>query len=112
MTLPYDSDGNFISASNADSNWAYSEITMNTNIAAYNACENPTLMAKKAFIHEVGHAFKLKHPTINPALSGHTYGSGYPYAIMNQGSPSNSKPWVSYQITQHDKDCLIAKWGA
>ena len=65
--------------------------------------------ARKAFLHEVGHALLLSHP-INGNLPGHSI-SGYPKSVMNQGYPVEHN-YISTTITDHDKSNLIAKWEA
>lgn len=70
-----------------------------------------TANARKTFLHEVGHALKLKHPEINANLSAHTVSNGRPYAIMNQGYVRSSSDAVAPDIAFHDKVCLKTKWG-
>ena len=108
-TIYMDSLGNIV---NANSNWHMVCILMNTDSSAYSGTGDPTQDAKKVFIHEVGHTLKLCHPVYSPGTSGHTYNGGYPKAIMNQGLPKSSTPWVSATIAEHDKSNLKAKWGA
>lgn len=108
LTLPYDSKGNRIGY---DDNWAYVRITMNTASSAFSAASNPTLAAKKTFLHEIGHALKLCHPIENSNYSGHTKANGIPIAIMNQGFPGTQSGATSSYITDHDRSCLKAKWG-
>lgn len=95
----------------ANSDWAYVTIYMNNDPYVYEGTNNKTKAAKKVFLHEVGHALKLSHPRKLSYYEGHIYGPGVPYAIMNQGLPVKVGEWVSYEIAQHDKDNLIAKWG-
>jgi len=109
-TIPYDADGN---QCGANDNWSICRIEMNTSDVAmnyYRSLENGIAAARKVFVHEVGHVLKLSHPKSDSSYSGHYY-SGFPYAIMNQGSPGTN-PYNSGTITNHDKSCLIAKWGA
>lgn len=105
-TVPRNSNGDIVSA---NSDWASVSIYMNTSSTAFSGASNPTTAAKKTFIHEVGHALKLSHPTCNSSLSGHVY-DGYPYSVMNQGYPNGS--YVASTITAHDKNNLKAKWGS
>lgn len=91
-----------------DSNWYMVEISMNNNTSAF-ANSNA---ARRTFIHEVGHALKLKHPSANFSLSGHTYYGGVPKAIMNSGPASSSKPWIATAIEENDEINLIGKWGS
>ncbi len=104
-TIPRDSNGNIVSM---DSNWYSVSIYMNTSAAIFN---NDVEFATKSFVHEVGHALKLKHPTSNFNLTGHTYVGGYPKSIMNQNHPVDNKPWISPVVVQHDIDNLQGKWG-
>ncbi len=109
-TIPYNSSGN---ETNFDSNWQRVVIKMNTNTAAYNGSAsgyNATDQAKKTFIHEVGHALKLKHPIMQFGLDGHNYPNGRPWAVMNEGLINGS--YIPAVISQHDRSNLIAKWGA
>lgn len=110
-TGAYDSNGNPTSDFNAD--WSKVTIYMNTSRGAYfnENCRNPQEAAKKAFLHEVGHALKLSHPFISRGLGGHTI-DGRPVAIMNQSYPGDFSGAVSPTITAHDISCLKAKWGA
>ncbi len=108
-TIPRDSSGNIVSM---DSNWYSVTINMNYNTNAYSVASNPTAFAKRTFMHEVGHCLKLAHPQFGYGISGHTI-MGYPYAVMTSGIPgSSSYPYVSANIEQHDRNNLIAKWGA
>lgn len=107
--IPYDSNGYPCSAND---NWSGCIIEINVSdsvINNYKKSSNGIAAARKAFIHEVGHALKLSHPYNSSSYSGHNY-SGYPIAIMNQGNPG-SKNYISGTITNHDKSCLTAKWG-
>lgn len=113
-TIPYYSTGEIAWKNNdydVDANWAYVEIIMNTNPAAYSGASDPSAAARMTFIHEVGHALKLSHPKQSANISGH-YINGLPIAIMNQGYPGNNNGATSGTITPHDKACLKAKWGA
>ena len=105
-TVPLDSSGKAVSA---NSNWNSIKIYMNTASSAFSDSTNA---AKKTFIHEVGHALKLAHPAKNSSLSGHNKGEkgNLPLAVMNQGFPNGDE--VSSTVTDHDKENLIAKWGA
>ena len=106
-TIPYDSSGNITGANTV---WSNVEIIMNTNMSTWGSCTNPPAAAKKSFLHEVGHVLKLAHPVRNSYYSGHTYASGYPLAIMNQGFPNGS--YIPTSIQTHDKTNLKAKWGS
>lgn len=110
LTTPYDSNGK---PCGANENWSICSIDINVSDTAldyYSSCENGIAAARKVFVHEVGHVLKLSHPEKNSYPLGHYY-SGYPNAIMNQGFPG-SKDYISGTITNHDKLCLIEKWGA
>lgn len=91
------------------------KIEMNTSENVYSNLDNLSdkqAMAKKVFVHEVGHILKLRHPWQSSkyeVYSGHDYG-GYPYAIMNMGDLWD-EPCSADEITEHDKSCLIKKWG-
>lgn len=91
-----------------DSNWYMVEISMNNDPSAF----SDSNAARRTFIHEVGHALKLKHPSANFSLSGHTYYGGLPKSVMNQGPPSSSKPWIATTVEEHDEINIIGKWGA
>lgn len=109
-TFPFD-----INHNQADPNfsWFGAKIIMNNSEEAelfYSLYDAGKLNRRKVFVHEVGHALKLKHPIQKSTVSGHTI-DGYPLAIMNQGSPYEVS-YASATITQHDKDCLKEKWGA
>ncbi len=104
LTTAYDANGNGVSA---NSNWYRVTITMNTNI--FNNTSSSSQAAAKTFIHEVGHALKLCHPAEDPNLSNHIY-NGLPRAIMNQGAPNDTN--VPTTVVLHDKQNLMAKWGA
>ncbi len=105
--LKYDSNGNIVGA---NANWASIRININNSTTGgfYDA-QNPTLAAQKTFIHEVGHALKLSHPTVNSSLSGHTYADGRPFSVMNQGFPNYA--WIASSVRDHDAANLIGKWG-
>lgn len=113
ITCLFDSNGNPVSIG---SNWAKVIIYMNTS-GIFGEASNPTEAARKTFIHEVGHALKLNHPDISIRHTGHnipyrdTIGDTYylPVAVMNQGFPDGIA--IASNISQHDKDNLIAKWG-
>lgn len=110
-TRGYDSNGNPLGDTCAD--WGKVAIYMNTSRGVYfnENCRNPQEAAKKVFLHEVGHALKLKHPFISRGLGGHTI-DGRPVAVMNQSYPGDYDGAVSPTITAHDISCLKAKWGA
>ena len=95
-----------------DNNSVYCEIYMNTwdvGLSIYRKETNGVLAARKTFLHEVGHALLLDHPAIGSQYDDHTY-SGRPYAVMNQGFLGKFD-FISGSITEHDKSCLITKWG-
>lgn len=106
-TVPYSSSGKVVGLG---SNWDYVEIFMNTDKTIFELSSNPTAAARKTFIHEVGHALKLSHPVCSIGFSEHDI-DGYPYAVMNQNYPGDKNGAVASTITNHDKSCLIAKWG-
>lgn len=106
-TVPLDASGNPV---NFTDNWYSVKIYMNTSTSAFSEASNATLAAKKTFIHEVGHALKLRHPAQNKLLSGHSYRNGKPQAVMNQDFP-NGKETAS-TVANHDRENLKAKWGA
>lgn len=120
-TIPYDASGNLIDVNvdeNLDLDWAYVRIEMKVEPSAFYDIHNGLLSsnklitnARKTFLHEVGHALKLKHPERNAKLSGHTVSNGRPYAIMNQGYVRSSSDAVAPDIAYHDKICLKTKWG-
>lgn len=99
-----------------DAHWYYVGISMNTTNSrlvtgsGLTASER-TVAAQTTILHEIGHTLKLCHPAISRQLEGHTYSDGYPLALMNTGFP-HLYECVSPNIEQHDKDNLIAKWGA
>lgn len=105
-TLFYDMDGN--PAKPYESDVVYCDIVMNTWDKGSIMYHNFPEAARKTFLHEVGHSLLLSHPVLG-GYSGHTY-AGFPLAVMNQGFPGDF-PYTSSTITQHDKSCLIAKWG-
>lgn len=98
-TLTY--NGSTIVSEN--STWTSVAIYMNSNSSVF---PNETA-GKKTFIHEVGHALKLKHPLNSVYFHGPQY-YGYPKAIMNQGIPNTAE--VASSIQQHDIENLKAKW--
>ncbi|MBO6161658.1 MAG: hypothetical protein J6O53_00205 [Eubacterium sp.] len=104
-TIPRNSSGNIVSLT---SNWYSVSINMNTYSLAYYGASDETQAAKKTFIHEVGHALKLKHPVQNSALDAHVY-DGLPWAVMNQGFPNGYN--VANIVSVHDKKNLRQKWG-
>lgn len=106
MTSVYDANGNAVSA---NSNWYRVTITMN-NGSIFNSASSPSQAAAMTFIHEVGHALKLSHPAMDSNLSNHTYEGGRPCAIMNQGFPNQT--YIPTAPVLHDKQNLMAKWGA
>lgn len=112
--LGEDKNGDGYADTDINVDWAYSIVEMNISSDAESYYENAVSrginMAKLVFTHEIGHILKLAHPAQSSSYSGHTY-DGYPKAIMNKGSLAN-EPCMSYTITDHDKSCLIAKWGA
>lgn len=110
-TLAFDSNG--IPTDDFTVNWSKVTIYINTSREAFvnGYCRNPQEAAKKTFLHEIGHALKLKHPFISNGLGGHTI-DGRPTAVMNQGYPGEYYDAVSPTITAHDISCLKAKWGA
>ena len=113
ITIPYGSDGYPLMKDGGydnDANWAYSEITMNTDSGIFNRASDPTAAARKTFVHEVGHALKLCHPKQGTNIDRHTI-NGLPKAIMNQGYPGEQNGATSGTITAHDKSCLFTKWG-
>lgn len=103
-TIPHDSNGNIVGVND---NWNSVTIYINTKSGTF----ADSTAASKTFIHEVGHALKLKHPSSSFAYSGHTYEGGLPKAIMNQGAPNSNKPWIATSIQTHDKNNITAKWG-
>lgn len=103
----YDSSHNMLE--NYDTNISYVRISINIEHPDYNKLNNPSEAAAMNFTHEVGHTLMLAHP-IREA-PGHVYWDYYPYAVMNQGFPE-TKIQVSPTPTEHDKQCLIHKWGA
>lgn len=103
----YDKNGNPVGI---NSDCAYSEITMNTHPDTYSVVGKKITSARKTFIHEIGHVLKLDHPKQSSLLEGHDI-DGRPYAVMNQGL-YYVYPDVSTTVTEHDKACLKAKWGA
>ena len=118
-TFAYDRYGN---ECGLDDDWYYSRIGMNVSEDASDQyicyCpnyEDRLAMKRKVFLHELGHALKLAHPVQNSNYSMHEYKyDGYPKAIMNEGgldSPEDRPEYVSLTIADHDKSCLIAKWG-
>ena len=114
LTLCYDKDGYLRDRyDNAayELDWSYSIIYMNTESSKY-GLYTKTRTAKMTFMHEVGHVLKLSHPAQNSSYEGHTYNGGKPLAVMNQGAPGFGDKSVAEEVAQHDKDNLIAKWGA
>ena len=108
-TVPFDIN---YDVANVDFSWFDAKIIMNTSDEAeqfYLINDAEKLHRRKVFVHGVGHVLKLKHPICRSSASGHTI-NGYPLAIMNQQSPYTNDH-VSATIAQHDKDCLIEKWG-
>lgn len=105
-TFFYDMDGN--PTNPYESDVVYSYIVMNTWDKGSVLYQQFPEAARKSFLHEVGHSLLLSHPAWGN-YSGHTYG-GFPKAVMSQGFPGDY-PFVSSTITEHDKSCLIAKWG-
>lgn len=84
-------------------------IEMNTRSIIDDVVVTPSIM-RKTFIHEIGHSLRMKHPEEDADIEGHNM-SGFPYAVMNQGIVTSTRPWVSPTITSHDIQCLRAKWG-
>lgn len=125
-TVPFDKNGkNILNRANDDAiseglneDWLYSNIEIDISPAVadyYNATyyfnmEEIRTVTKKVFAHELGHALKLAHPVQSATHSGSKSYDGYPYAIMNNGL-LDGKVCDSKTITDHDKSCLIAKWG-
>lgn len=116
-TIPYDVNGKPLSTDDGfNLDWKYVHIEMNTDPWAYSKGSTSlntsqiTTNARKTFLHEVGHALKLKHPNQNTLHADHYIG-GLPYAIMNQGYVGSKSGAVAADITSHDRYCLIGKWG-
>lgn len=114
LTQYYDAKGNPLD--NNSNKIAFVKILINTNTPRYDQYfkdndDKKRIAASMNFIHEVGHALMLAHPTQNSLLSDHTI-NGRPYAVMNKGLPNiGTLPQVSPVPTYHDKNCLIGKWG-
>ncbi|MBQ6091073.1 MAG: hypothetical protein IJL07_07425 [Lachnospiraceae bacterium] len=106
-TVGYDSYGY---SCPPDMNWTYAKIIMNNKTTIYSDSTNPINAAKKTFVHEVGHVYKLAHPEQNSSLNYHVY-NGRPYAVMNQGYPEDYI-YIAGSVAYHDETNLIAKWGA
>lgn len=111
-TKVYDSSGKPISSDwELDEDWSYVQIQMNIDESAFIGASDPYRAAKKTFIHEIGHALKLKHPEYNSTLELHNWGGGYPLSVMNQGFPG-AKGGATYEtVRYHDEINLKAKWG-
>ncbi len=115
-TQPYDKDGNPLEDEIGDnSDWWGVMIQMNIDESAYSAASKPAMTAKKTYIHEVGHALKMKHPVCDPSLDLHSYGDGYPLSVMNQGIPysyADGKGGATSEVPKyHDIINFKAKWG-
>lgn len=109
-TTYYDKNGKPFT--NKNLNIAYCAIDMNVWTEAnefYKREDTPKDVPRKVFLHEVGHALKLKHP-VEGGLSFCSDCHGFPVAVMNQGFPGDFG-YVSSTITDHDKSCLRTKWG-
>lgn len=104
-TVPRDANGNICGSND---NWYSVTIYIDIASDAFLGSNDPEGYAIKTIIHEVGHALKLAHPTINSNYTGHTY-SGRPLAIMNQGNIDYD--YVPTSVQTHDRDNLIYKWG-
>lgn len=91
---------------NEDVDWA--KITVALNVDKLK--EKDKVFAGAVVTHEVGHALKLKHPARNSNLPGHNLGDGYPRAIMY--GDVNDIGVFALRVEKHDRECLIAKWGA
>lgn len=105
LTQFFDSNGNQVSH---DEKCDHARILINVNHPDYSRTGDPVIAASMNFTHEVGHVLMLSHPVKGSA--GHSFWNSLPYAVMNQGLPQKNKE-VSYLPTDHDKSCLIAKWG-
>ena len=107
-TKYYRSNGTEVTG-NEDYNYVIIKINSDPN--AFKKARDETEAARKTLLHEIGHALKLNHPVKMNFLDGHDY-DGYPLAVMNQKLPIVSGDWISPRIEDHDKQCLIDKWGA
>lgn len=110
VTIAFDRYGNVTSL---DSGVSSVGIRINILPNAFSGATDVTNAVRKTIKHEVGHALMLSHPA-DANVSGHlwraSYGMYLPIAIMNQGYPNGS--FVPYNISTHDINNLIAKWGA
>ncbi len=107
LTNYFDSEHNMVY--NYNNNISYVRISINIAHPVYNTLKKPSEAAAMNFTHEVGHTLMLAHPT--KGATGHVYWNNLPYAVMNQGFPETDKE-VSPVPTEHDKQCLLYKWGA
>lgn len=112
-TYAYNSNGELMDNEKGyKQDWISVKIKINTDPNLYNNAVDKTKAARKTFVHEVGHALKLCHPAEDSSLLTHTYEGGKPFAIMNEGYPYPTHSYTSSTISNHDKACLIKKWGA
>ena len=82
-------------------------ITLNTNISF------TSTTAKRTFLHELGHIFKLSHPTQSSTFhvgNDANNSNGFPFSIMNPHD-INTPAMVSNTIVTHDISCFAHKWG-
>jgi hypothetical protein len=90
-------------------NWAFATIIMNTDLVSWRAAGSNNTERGVAFrhtaLHEMGHVFKLCHPTDVGC---------YSTAAMHQGLPSTigGRNWISPTTTNHDRNNLVERWGA
>ena len=99
--------GESITAGGPDGRFRSTIIEILLNIDAFWS-PDPTVITDeqrtRAFVHEVGHVLKLKHP--------HNVVAGYiPNSIMCQWDNLNSDNRKVLRPTGYDKAILIAKWG-
>ena len=116
-TCPYDQYGRPIPMNELDRDWLQIDILMNTDEKVYSeklysGLKDKSVVAKKTFLHEVGHSLKLQHPVENSALEEHIF-SGLPLSVMNNRRPysQGGEIFTASEPTHHDRVTLIAKWG-
>ena len=92
-----------------NSNWTHGIIEMSINTEPGSLLTLPLIEREVTFIHEVGHALKLRHPH---DVHGHNW---RPISIMNQCSPVSHMVehpgTMSARPSRYDEFNLIQKWG-
>jgi len=99
-------------------NWDQVRITLSSNMDTWNFPNSTggtvtalmrTARAQKTLQHEIGHSLKLID--VNLVAPPSCMNPNNPtYAVMHQGAPDEPSGFAAYNVMNHDRNTLKAKW--